>query len=73
MNDIHLVIDGTDKPLPYLPPHISRTLVGVSTNLSNDNSTIYSLFHNKLEQYIATLQPADLSLMEIWQGFQSFW
>ena len=73
MNDIHLMINSRNEPLPYLLPQTSRMLVGVSTNPNNDNSTIYALFDIKLEQYIATLQPADLLPMEIWQGFQSFW
>ena len=43
-NKLYLTLDGTREPLPYLPPQTSCTLVKVSTNPANDNTTIYLLF-----------------------------
>jgi len=66
LNELHLMINSNDESLPYLPSQTSRTLVDISTNLLNNNSTIYLLFQSKLDQYIAILQSTDLSSSEIW-------
>ena len=53
--DLFLIIDGNPQTIPYLPPQQSRILVAVFTNLLNDNSTIFSIYQTKLDQYIASL------------------
>jgi len=42
--DLFLTINGNPQTILYLPPQQSQTLVGVSTNLVNDNSTIFSIY-----------------------------
>jgi 16S rRNA A1518/A1519 N6-dimethyltransferase RsmA/KsgA/DIM1 with predicted DNA glycosylase/AP lyase activity len=43
-DQLKLDIDSKYKIIPNIPPYISQTLVGILTNPSNDNSSIYSLF-----------------------------
>ena len=42
-DDLFLTINNERQPIPYLPLQQSQTLVGVSTNPSNDNSMIFSI------------------------------
>ena len=63
--NLFLIIDGNLQTILYLPSQQSRTLVGVSINPSNNNSTIFSIYQTKLDQYIASLQIEDLSLSKI--------
>ena len=56
-NSEQLILSFNDEEriIPYVPTYISYTLVGISTNLANDNASIYILFQDKLNQYIATV------------------
>ena len=42
--DITIALDGRYQKLPYLNPTKSRTLVGVITNPSNDNTEVMIVF-----------------------------
>ena len=72
-SELHVTIDDTSQLLPYLPSQQSRTLVGISTNPANNNSSIYLLFQTKLNQYITVMQTIDLLPSEIWKGYLCFW
>ena len=49
-----------------------RTLVGVATNLLNNNKDIISAFESKLAQYITSISSAHISLVELMTGYKVF-
>ena len=45
--------------IPYVPLQTSRILVGISTNSANDDSSIHTLFQNKMDQPVGTILPSN--------------
>ena len=52
---------------------ITRILVSIDTNLSNNNKDVIVSFQNKLIQYSVLLTSTNLSLSDIMKGYNTFW
>ena len=71
--DLSINLEGWDQQIPYLSSLVTRDLVGVSTNPSNNNRDIIREFQNKLNAYEASLISSKLLLMKMIKGYLIFW
>ena len=49
--NLTIKVENAKLPIPYILPNQTRTLLGVATNPSNNNTDIVKEFHKKLAQY----------------------
>ena len=49
--NLTIKVENAKLPILYILPNQTRTLVGVATNLSNNNTDIVKELHKKLAQY----------------------
>ena len=71
--DITIALDRIYQNLPYLNLTKSKTLVGVITNPSNNNTEVMTAFQNKLAQYMTIISALSLLLSGIIEGYCKFW
>ena len=57
-HDLMIKLEDINKKILYIAPTETRILVGVATNLENNNKVIVVSFQNKLSQYIVSLVSA---------------
>ena len=65
-------MENVKLPIPYIPPNQTRILVGVATNLSNDNTDIVKEFYKKLAQYWISITTIPISSSDLMIGYRVF-
>ena len=71
--NLSININRESMPISYLLPNKTRTLVGIATNLSNNNKEIMATIQQKSQEYLVTLTSCNLPPCNIMERYDKFW